>query len=153
LLETATTIAINFLVLRPISDCVNHRILTPIVGTALMRLPLETRPRGALIRRSVPGNPGSGRRKASKRSPSFNEASGFVCIPEAAPWLAEYLHEMMVFPKGKHDDQVGSTAQFLDWFERPFPGQAFYELVVAPKAKSYRRVLLKRFGKFPDDPF
>jgi predicted phage terminase large subunit-like protein len=45
--------------------------------------------------------------------------NGFVHIPEAAPWLAEYLHEMTVFPKGKHDDQVDSTAQFLDWFKMP----------------------------------
>jgi hypothetical protein len=51
-----------------------------------------------------------------------------VVIPETAPWLAEYLHEMTVFPKGKHDDQVDSTAQFLDWLKRPFPGQGFYEL-------------------------
>jgi predicted phage terminase large subunit-like protein len=41
--------------------------------------------------------------------------NGFVHIPEAAPWLAEYLHEMTVFPKGKHDGQVDSTAQFLNW--------------------------------------
>ena len=54
--------------------------------------------------------------------------NGFVHIPEAAPWLAEYLHELTVFPNGKHDDQVDSTAQFLDWFKRPFPGQGFYEL-------------------------
>ena len=40
--------------------------------------------------------------------------NGFVYIPEAAPWLGEYLHELTVFPKGKHDDQVDSTAQFLD---------------------------------------
>jgi predicted phage terminase large subunit-like protein len=39
--------------------------------------------------------------------------SGFVFVPETAPWLAEYLHEMTVFPKGEHDDQVDSTAQFL----------------------------------------
>ncbi|MGB9646343.1 MAG: phage terminase large subunit, partial [Stellaceae bacterium] len=51
----------------------------------------------------------------------------FVYIPEAAPWLAEYLHELMVFPKGKHDDQVDSTAQFLDWFKKPFPGQGIFE--------------------------
>ena len=31
--------------------------------------------------------------------------NGFVHIPETAPWIAEYLHEMAVFPKGKHDDQ------------------------------------------------
>jgi predicted phage terminase large subunit-like protein len=51
--------------------------------------------------------------------------NGFVHIPETAPWLAEYLHEMTVFPKGKHDDQVDSTAQFLDWFKKPFPGQYY----------------------------
>jgi hypothetical protein len=53
--------------------------------------------------------------------------SGFVRIPENASWLAEYLHEMTVFPKGKHDDQVDSTAQFLDWYKRPFPNQGYYE--------------------------
>ena len=47
--------------------------------------------------------------------------NGFVYIPEAAPWLAEYLHKLTVFPNGKHDDQVNSTAHFLDWF-------GFYEL-------------------------
>jgi hypothetical protein len=53
--------------------------------------------------------------------------NGFVHIPETSPWLAEYLHEMTVFPKGKHDDQVDSTAQFLDWFKKPFPWQGLYE--------------------------
>src|SRR5438876_5631320 len=53
--------------------------------------------------------------------------NGFVHIPESAPWLAEYLHEMTVFPNGKHDDQVDSTAQFLDWFKKPFRGQGIFE--------------------------
>jgi predicted phage terminase large subunit-like protein len=53
--------------------------------------------------------------------------NGFVHIPETAPWLAVYPHELTVFPKGKHDDQVDSTAQFLDWFKRPFPSQGIYE--------------------------
>jgi Transposase/Terminase RNaseH-like domain len=53
--------------------------------------------------------------------------NGFVYIPEIAPWLAEYLHEMMVFPKGKHDDQVDSTAQFLDWFKTPMAGWGIYD--------------------------
>lgn len=42
-------------------------------------------------------------------------ANGFVHVPEDAPWLAEYLYEMSVFPNGKHDDQVDSTSQFLIW--------------------------------------
>src|SRR5438270_9782784 len=54
--------------------------------------------------------------------------NGFVHIPEAAPWLAEYLHEMTVFPNGKHDDQVDSTAQFLDWCNKPMPCWGIYEL-------------------------
>ena len=54
--------------------------------------------------------------------------NGFVHIPETAPWLVEYLHEMTVFPNGKHDDQADSTAQFLDWFKMPFPGQGIFEL-------------------------
>ena len=37
--------------------------------------------------------------------------NGFVHLPASAPWLADYLHELTVFPNGRHDDQVDSTAQ------------------------------------------
>ena len=53
--------------------------------------------------------------------------NGFVRIPEDAPWLAEYLHELTVFPKGKHDDQADSTAQFLDWYKKPGPNDGYLE--------------------------
>jgi hypothetical protein len=53
--------------------------------------------------------------------------NGFIYIPETAPWLAEYLHELTVFPKGKHDDQADSTAQFLDWFKKPMPSWGIFE--------------------------
>ena len=67
--------------------------------------------------------------------------NGFVCIPEDAPWLAEYLHEMTVFPNGRHDDQVDSTAQFLDWFKKPYPGQGIFEYYrrLAQAAEESRR--------------
>jgi predicted phage terminase large subunit-like protein len=48
--------------------------------------------------------------------------NGFVHLPKEAGWLAEYLHELTVFPKGKHDDQVDSTAQMLDWFKQAGSG-------------------------------
>jgi len=41
--------------------------------------------------------------------------NGFVHIPDRAEWLAQYLHELAVFPNGKYDDQVDSTSQALDW--------------------------------------
>lgn len=41
--------------------------------------------------------------------------SGFVYLPTGAPWLAQYLSEMTTFPFSKHDDQVDSTSQALEW--------------------------------------
>ena len=44
--------------------------------------------------------------------------NGFVHLPKEAAWLPEYFYELTTFPKGKHDDQVDSTAQMLDWFKQ-----------------------------------
>jgi hypothetical protein len=63
--------------------------------------------------------------------------NGFVHIPETASWFAEYLHEMTVFPNGKHDDQADSTAQFLDWFKKPFASQGIFGIL--PPACGSRR--------------
>jgi len=32
-----------------------------------------------------------------------------------------------VFPKGKHDDQADSTAQFLDWYKKPGKDQGYID--------------------------
>ena len=37
--------------------------------------------------------------------------NGFVYLPEKAPWLSQYLHELVTFPNRKHDDQADSTSQ------------------------------------------
>jgi len=57
--------------------------------------------------------------------------NGFVHLPDTAPWLAAYLHELTSFPNGRHDDQVDSTAQMLDWFKRgsgPSSNAGIFEL-------------------------
>jgi hypothetical protein len=41
--------------------------------------------------------------------------AGFVHLPSEAHWLADYLHELVTFPRGRYDDQVDSTAQALAW--------------------------------------
>ncbi|SHK17802.1 phage uncharacterized protein (putative large terminase), C-terminal domain-containing protein [Shimia gijangensis] len=46
---------------------------------------------------------------------------GRIAVPKDAPWLAEFRHELMLFPNGKHDDQVDSLSQFLTWMSRPRP--------------------------------
>ncbi|MGH6876480.1 MAG: phage terminase large subunit [Rhizomicrobium sp.] len=45
--------------------------------------------------------------------------NGFVHLPRAAPWLDDYLSELMTFPKSRHDDQVDSTSQVLAFLSAP----------------------------------
>jgi predicted phage terminase large subunit-like protein len=79
--------------------------------------------------------------------------NGFVHLPVAAPWLAQYLHELTTFPNGRHDDQVDSTAQMLDWFKRgsgPSSDAGIFELyrmraeeARGQQARGERRVRLR----------
>ena len=68
--------------------------------------------------------------------------NGFVHLPDSAPWLAPYLHELTVFPHGKHDDQVDSTAQLLDWYKQgaggPTANRGIFELY-RQRAEELRR--------------
>jgi phage terminase large subunit-like protein len=44
--------------------------------------------------------------------------AGHVHLPETAPWLGEFLSELLAFPNGRHDDQFDSLSQFLLWWQR-----------------------------------
>lgn len=44
--------------------------------------------------------------------------AGRVFLPDEAPWLADFENELYAFPHGKHDDQVDSLTQFLDWSKK-----------------------------------
>jgi predicted phage terminase large subunit-like protein len=44
---------------------------------------------------------------------SHHFEAGKVLLPSAAPWLNEYIKELISFPGSKHDDQVDSTTQAL----------------------------------------
>ena len=62
--------------------------------------------------------------------------SGQVHVPEAAPWLATWLNELLAFPNGRHDDQVDSTSQALDWLtQRIHPLHAAQEPRERPRAR------------------
>jgi predicted phage terminase large subunit-like protein len=78
-----------------------------------------------LIHDGVPGirryEPPPGEDKIMRmHSSSSTIENGFVYLPEKAEWLAEYLHEFRLFPRGRHDDQVDSTSQALDWVRQLF---------------------------------
>ena len=69
--------------------------------------------------------------------------NGFVYLPTEANWRAVYLHELTVFPNGKHDDQADSTSQALDWAKQ-WPSRL-------PLAEFYDRQLLRLRLGLPDD--
>jgi predicted phage terminase large subunit-like protein len=64
--------------------------------------------------------------------------NGFVHVPQTAHWLADYLGELMMFPNGRHDDQVDSTAQALAWSKQRPPSWGILEY--------YRRAVAEMNG-------
>jgi predicted phage terminase large subunit-like protein len=58
-----------------------------------------------------------GDKAARARGIQARAAMGKVYLPEDAPWLADFMHELLVFDAGKHDDQVdafGCIGRMLD---------------------------------------
>lgn len=53
--------------------------------------------------------------------------NGFVHLPGEASWLADYLHELSVFPNAKYDDQVDSTVYALAWVTKPYSNMGMFE--------------------------
>ena len=68
--------------------------------------------------------------------------NGFIHLPETAHWLADYLHELTMFPAGRYDDQVDSTAQALAWTKIRPPGWGIFEY--------YRDLVAQANGSAPE---
>ena len=64
----------------------------------------------------------------SKREPAAIRIFSLACCLDHHDASATQLTDKIprVRPR-KHDDQVDSTAQFLDWYKKPFPSQGHYE--------------------------
>jgi len=63
--------------------------------------------------RPAPKQDGDKYMRASVQTASIE--SGYMLIPEDAPWLDTYIAELTSFPNSKHADQVDSTVNFLAW--------------------------------------
>jgi predicted phage terminase large subunit-like protein len=53
--------------------------------------------------------------------------NGFVYLPREAHWLADYLHELTIYPASRYDDQVDSTSQALAWTKQRTSAWAWIE--------------------------
>lgn len=83
-----------------------------VTGTALIQQIREERPVG------VP-NPIACTPHADKVSRLVAESpaieAGHVLLPQLADWLVPLRAEIAQFPNGRHDDQVDSISQYLNW--------------------------------------
>jgi predicted phage terminase large subunit-like protein len=73
------------------------------------------------LKRVVPGivaiTPVTGKTlRADAVSPDVE--AGNVYLPESAPWLSDFLHELSSFPYGKHDDQVDAFCYALSELQK-----------------------------------
>ena len=51
--------------------------------------------------------------RANAVEPQFDSGNVWLPHPEEAPWVLEYIEEMLAFPFGAYDDQVDTTTQAL----------------------------------------
>lgn len=73
------------------------------------------------LRADVPGlvpiTPhGSKEMRAELVAPQFEAGNVFIPDPSIAPWVGDYIEEMVVFNNGKFNDQVDATTQALAQF-------------------------------------
>jgi predicted phage terminase large subunit-like protein len=92
-------------------------------GMALLQDLHRDRPQG--IPRPIGQNP-EGSKLDRMTVQSAKIEAGHVFIPQEAEWLGTFLLELLAFPNGKHDDQVDSVSQFLNWASLRRRGTTFF---------------------------
>jgi predicted phage terminase large subunit-like protein len=98
-------------------DFVSDVILIEKAGFGLSLLQeLETNLPGGMIRPI--GIVPKGDKKDRLAAQSAKIEAGHVYLPQEAPWLAEFLLEILTFPSSNHDDQIDSLSQLLYWASR-----------------------------------
>jgi hypothetical protein len=58
--------------------------------------------------------------------------SGRVVVPDAAPWLADFIEEIISFPAAPHDDQTDAFTQALSYLRvSSFDSASFQQMAHA----------------------
>lgn len=81
-------------------------------GKSVLQDLLNSRPPGMI--RPIGVKP-VGDKRDRMGSVSHKIEAGQVLLPREAPWLADFLTEILAFPNGRHDDQVDSASQALSY--------------------------------------
>jgi predicted phage terminase large subunit-like protein len=66
----------------------------------------------------LPISPAGSDKEANARAVSPMFEAGMILLPDDAEWADDYIESMTRFPKGKHDDDVDSTSQALNYLRR-----------------------------------
>lgn len=63
-------------------------------------------------------NPGQNDKQVRAAAATPTVEAGNCYLPEVAPWVEDFIREHEQFPDGDHDDQVDTTSQMVEYFNR-----------------------------------
>jgi predicted phage terminase large subunit-like protein len=133
------------------------RLEFPQLKRKLIDLAIEHKPNTVLIEEAGPGqhliqefraNPAPGvplpigikpekDKVVRMEAQSARFEAGQVHLPEEALWLSEFLHEILAFPYSRHDDQIDSVSQFLNWAEAHCKPMSFAPPIIVTQPKGW----------------
>ena len=133
------------------------RLEFPQLRRRLIDLAIEHKPNTVLIEEAGPGlhliqefraNPAPGvplpigikpekDKIVRMEAQSARFEAGQVHLPEEAPWLGDFLHEILAFPNSRHDDQIDSVSQFLNWAEAHCKPMSFAPPIIVTRPKGW----------------
>jgi predicted phage terminase large subunit-like protein len=73
------------------------------------------------------------------RSIQARSAMGKVYLPSKAPWLADFTSELLVFPAGKHDDQVDAFGLIGRMIDELIPATVPKDTAASGPSSGYRK--------------
>lgn len=79
-------------------------------------------------------------------APEFEAGNIELPDPTIAPWIHDYIEELVTFPQGAHDDQVDATTQALLRFQGNYTGDFSTDLI--PKSNKTISGQTKRGSKW-----
>lgn len=72
-----------------------------------------------VIKKVIPISPsGSKEERAEATAPLWDAGDIWLPHPSIAPWIEDFINEHKVFPNGKHDDQVDSGTQAIEYLDK-----------------------------------